>query len=112
VSNGILFFLAPVWPMAAIVCAVALYVRHCRRIEQARQISPLVFVLGAIACGAVFGVAGILLGINWACAGPNPGNLCGLAGFLVTGPLAGSVGVVLAALALSLVRPEAAPGLR
>jgi hypothetical protein len=111
-TNGIFFFLAPVWPLAAIVCAVVLYVRHCRRIEPARQISALVFVLGAIACAAVFGVAGILLGINWACAGPNPGNLCGLTGFLVTGPIAGSVGVVLAALALSLVGRKGAPELR
>jgi hypothetical protein len=105
-NSGTLIWLAPVWPVIAIVCAVILYVRHCRVIEPARRVSPVVYVLGAIIGGVVGGLAGIGFGIKWACAGPDAGNLCGLVGFFVTGPIAGSVGVVLVALALSLVRPE------
>ena len=103
---GTLVWLAPLWPLIAVSCAVFLYVRHCRLIEPARRVSVLLYILAAIVCGGVFGVVGIGLGINWACAGPNAGNLCGLAGFLVTGPIAGSLGIVLVALALLLVRPE------
>jgi len=98
--------LALLSPLLAIVVAVFSYVRHRRRIEPERRISALLYVLAAIVCGEIAGVTGIFVGIDKACAGPNPGNLCGLVGFLVTGPIAGSLGVVLVALGLQLVRPE------
>jgi hypothetical protein len=103
---GILFWLAPLWPLAAIATAVFLYVRHCRLIEPDRRVSVIIFVVAAIVFAGLFGFLGIVLGIDWACAGRDAGNLCGLVGFLVTGPIAGSLGVVLVALALSLVRPQ------
>jgi hypothetical protein len=101
---GTLVWFAPLWPLVAIGVAAFLYVRHCRLIEPARRVSVVVYVLAAIVCGGLAGVVGVALGIDWAC--PNAGNLCGLIGFLVTGPIAGSLGVVLVALALSLIRPE------
>ena len=104
-SIASLVWLAPLWPVIAIACAVFFYVRHCRLVEPGRRVSVILYILAAGLCGGVLGVAGIFLGIDWACAGPNPGNLCGLAGFLVTGPIAGSLGVILVALALLLVRP-------
>ena len=103
---GTLILLAPLWPVLAIACAVFLYARHTRLVEPGRRVPLLVYILSAGICGAGFGVVGIFGGIHWACAGPNAGNLCGLGGFLVTGPLAGSVGVVLIAVALLFVRPQ------
>ena len=104
-----LVWLAPLWPLIAIVCAVFLYARHCRLVEAARRVSLLLYIVAAVVCGLVFGVVGLFWGIDWACRGPNAGNLCGLTGFLVTGPIAGSLGVVLVAVALLLVRPERHP---
>ena len=103
---GTLIWFAPLWPLLAIGGAVFLYVRHCRRIEPARRVSVILYLLAAVICGAVSGALGVALGISWACAGRDAGNLCGLAGFLVTGPIAGSLGIVLVALSLSLIRPE------
>jgi hypothetical protein len=103
---GTLILLAPLWPAFAIGCAVFLYARHCRLVEAGRRVPLLVYILSTVICGAGFGVVGIFGGIHWACAGPNAGNLCGLEGFLVTGPVAGSVGVVLAALTLLFVPPQ------
>lgn len=43
------------------------------------------------------GIAGYLLGVGYACSSPNAGNLCGLLGAFVTGPigfLAGGVGSI------------------
>lgn len=111
-NNGTLIFLAPLWLLIAIGSAVFFYVRHRRHVEPARRIPVLLYVLAVIVCGGVAGVLGIGFGIHWACSGPNAGNLCGLTGFLVTGPMAGTLGVVLVGLALSLIGPEQQPELR
>jgi hypothetical protein len=103
---SILIWLVPVWPLVAVASAVFFYVRHSRRIEPAGRVPIILYIFGVIICGAAAGIVGVGLGIQWACSGPNAGNLCGLVGFLVTGPIAGTVGVVLVGLALSLVRPE------
>jgi hypothetical protein len=106
---SILIPLVPLWPLISIGCAVFFYVRHSRRIEPARRVSVVLYVLAMIVCGGIAGVLGTGLGIQWACSGPKAGNLCGLVGFLVTGPIAGTLGVVLVGLALSLISPEQQP---
>src|SRR5438105_3094033 len=98
---GILIPLVPLWPLVAIGSAIFFYVRHSRRIEPARRVPVVLYVLAVIGCGGVAGVLGVGLGIHWACSGPEPDNLCGLVGFLVTGPIAGTLGVLLIGLALS-----------
>ena len=97
--------LIPVWGAVTIGAPVFFYIRHRNRIELERCVSAGVYVLAVITCGAVAGVLGIGFGVRWACAGPNAGNLCGLAGFLVVGPLATTLATVLVGLALSLIRP-------
>lgn len=103
---GTLIPLVPLWPLVAIGSAVFFYVRHSRRIGPARRVSVVLYVFAVIVCGGVAGVLGVSLGIQWACSGVDPGNLCGLVGFLVVGPIAGTLGVVLVGLALSLIKPE------
>lgn len=104
--NIALVALALLSPLVAIGLAAFSYIRHYRVIEPARRVSVFLYVLAVVACGGVSAVVGTFAGIDRACAGPSAGNLCGLVGFLVTGPLAGSVGVVLVALGLKLIRPE------
>ena len=103
---GTLMLFAPVWPLIAVGAAVFFYLRHSRRIERARRVPLVLYVAGVIIAGGAAGVIGLYLGIRWACSGPNPGNLCGLVGFLVAGPIAGTLGVVLVGSALALIRPE------
>jgi hypothetical protein len=103
---GILIPFVPIWPLVAIGSAVFFYVRHSRRIKPARRVPVVLYVLAVIVCGGVAGVLGIGVGIQWACSGPEPGNLCGLVGFLVVGPIAGTLGVLLVGLALSLIKPD------
>jgi hypothetical protein len=100
---GILVLLAPLWPLIAVGSAVFFYARHSRRIEPAHRVPPVLYVAGVIIGGAVAGILGLGWGIRWACSDPNAGNLCGLFGFLVAGPIAGTLGVVLVGSALSLV---------
>lgn len=102
----ILMLLVPLWPLIAIGSAVFFYDRHRRLIEPARRVPVLLYVAAAIVCGGAAGLLGIDLGIQSACSAPNPGNLCGMVGFLIAGPIAGTLGVVLVGLALSLIRPE------
>lgn len=109
---GILVRLAPLWPLVALGSAVFFYLRHSRLIEPTRRVPIVLYVLAVVMCGAVTGVVGIGLGIQWACSGPKADNLCGLIGFLVTGPIAGTLGVVLVGLALSLIRPGEQPEVR
>src|SRR5438105_1123379 len=100
---GVLMLLFPLWPAVAIGSAVFFYIRHRNRIEPERRLPPGVYVLAVIVCGIVAGFIGVVFGIRWACSIPGSGNLCGLAGFLVVGPIAGTLGIVLVGLALSLI---------
>lgn len=49
---------------------------------------PLIRVLfKTAACACLAGFLGLASGIGYACSGDNPGNLCGLVGFFITGPV-------------------------
>jgi hypothetical protein len=70
-----------------------------------------VLIAGVIVAGTVAGAVGVVFGIQWSCSIPGSGNLCGLIGFLVVGPISGFLGVVLVGAGLSLVRPAPNPRL-
>ena len=106
---GALMLMFPVWPIIAIGSATFLYVRHRQRIGPERRLPVVVYVLAVIVAGGVAAFGGLLLGIDWACAQPGTGNLCGLVGVLVTGPIAGTLAIVLVGLALSLIGPDVEP---
>jgi hypothetical protein len=91
-------------PFIAMIVAFALYVRHRERIEAERRIPALAYLFALIVAAAPAGFFGMLGGNVLAC--PKAGNLCGLYGVFVTGPLSFSLAIVALAVALSLVRPR------
>jgi hypothetical protein len=88
-------------PIGAIVIACVLFARHRQRVEPARQVSVLGFILAIVIGGAIGGFFGLLFGIGMAC--PAMGNLCGLWGFLVTAPIGAGLGILLAGVAISFI---------
>jgi hypothetical protein len=71
-----------------IVPAVLFYQRHCRQTLGAQNRLPLGrYVVALLICACVAFWAGTEFGVRLACRGPSAGNLCGLLGFIVVGPL-------------------------
>jgi hypothetical protein len=103
---GELMLLFPVWPFATIGAAVLFYVRHRNRIEPTRRVPVGLYILGVIVAGTVAGGLGVMFGIRWGCSIPQSGNLCGLIGFLVIGPISCFLGIVLVGVGLSRIRPR------
>jgi hypothetical protein len=102
---GVLMLAFPVWPAIAIGSAAIFYVRHRNRIEPDRRVPVMLYIVAVIICGGGAAFLGVILGIAWAC--PRMGNLCGLVGFLVVGPIFGTLAIFLVGLALSLIpRPQ------
>jgi len=81
------------------------YKRHRKLIEPERRVSVVAYILAVIICGGIAGFLGVALGTGWACSGPNPGNLCGLIGVFVIGPISCILAMFLVGLSLSLIRP-------
>jgi len=92
-------------PIAAIVAAIILYARHRNRVEPERRVPAIAYALAVIVSGAIGGYFGFFFGIERACSVPKPGNLCGLWGFFVTGPIAFSLAVLLIGIVVSTIRP-------
>jgi len=88
------WLLAFLSPLIATVGATVFYGRYCRtRAEADRRLTGMAYALILLACAvAAYGI-GVLLGIGWAC--PSAGNLCGLAGFFIAGPLASALAILL-----------------
>jgi hypothetical protein len=94
-------------PFAAFGVACLLF---GRRRGQARRMSGLAFGLAMVGCGVAGGWLGAMLGVALAC--PQAGNLCGLFGVFVTGPLGAAAAILLAATAITAKRsgpPSEAP---
>ncbi len=71
-----------------IVPAVLFYQRHCRETPAAQNRMPLGrYVVALVICAFVAFWVGAEFGVRLACRGPSAGNLCGLLGFIVVGPL-------------------------
>jgi len=95
-----LWLLAIVSIPAAFGCAVFLYKR-----ERAR-VGSLAYILILLVCAVVAFMFGLSSGINLACVQYPSGNLCGLFGFFVAGPLASSLTVILVSLLMRLADRE------
>lgn len=94
------WLLAFLSPLFATVCATVFYGRYCRRQPDAdRRLTGVGYTLILLACGVVAYPVGVQLGITWAC--PSAGNLCGLAGFFVAGPVASALAIILVAALLT-----------
>jgi hypothetical protein len=105
---GVLMLASPLWPVIALGAAIFFYIRHCNRVERERRVPVLLYLVALVVCGGVAGLWGLDSGIRWACY-TDPGNLCGLVGFLVVGPMAATGAIILVGLALSLIRSIDAP---
>ena len=55
------------------------------------NVKPFVIVIASAFAG---GVVGYFIGVGYACTSPNSGNLCGLIGVFLTGPLGAFAGLV------------------
>jgi hypothetical protein len=106
---GVLMPFFPLWPLAAICSAILFYVRHRNRIEPERRVSVGLYVFLVMVCGSIAGCLGVVFGIKWECSIPESGNLCGLIGFLVVGPISSLIGIVLLGLWLSRIQPAPKP---
>jgi hypothetical protein len=102
---GVLMPFFPLWLLAAIGAAIGFYVRHRNRIEPERRVPVGMYVFAVIACGGIAGVLGVVFGIKLGCSILESGNLCGLIGFLVVGPISSVLGIVLLGLWLSRIQP-------
>jgi hypothetical protein len=61
-------------------------------------------ILKVFAIGVAGGFIGCELGVFFACMSPESGNLCGLLGFIITGPLGFLAGAIGSFLVLSRQR--------
>lgn len=80
---AIVFLCAP-----GIVPAILFYKRHCRETLGAQNHLPVGrYVVALLICAFVTFWAGTEYGVRLGCRGPSAGNLCGLPGVIVIGPL-------------------------
>jgi hypothetical protein len=104
----LLWLLAFLSPVAAIVFATRFYVLHCRRRPEPGRHFPLVaYILLLLVCAIAVFPFGTFWGISQACAPPGAGNLCGLFGVFVTGPFAASLAVFLVSGLIMLLPADA-----
>ena len=92
---SLVWLLAFLSPLLATGCAAVFYARYCRRRTDADRLKGPAYALILLACALVAYPLGVQLGISRAC--PAAGNLCGLAGFFITGPAASSLAILLVA---------------
>ena len=89
-----------VWVLAAILCAPGIvpalffYTRHYNDTPRGENRFPLgLYVIALLICAFVAFWAGTAWGARFACSRPSSGNLCGLLGFMVVGPLSSIITV-------------------
>ena len=102
----VLMLIGLISPLGALVSAILFYVHHRDRVEPARRVPVIAFILALIICVVIAGCFGLYLGLNLACGSPTSGNLCGLWAFLVTGPILMALGIFLVGLTISLLQPR------
>jgi len=77
-----------------VVPAVIFYRRHCKERPRGENRFPLgLYVVALLICAFVAFWGGTGWGVRFACSGPSSGNLCGLLGFIVVGPLSSIIAV-------------------
>jgi hypothetical protein len=100
-----LTFVGLISPIAAVIAAFILFVRHRARVEPERRVPVIGYLLAIIVCGVIGGFFGWISGLALAC--PMMGNLCGLWPVFVTGPIFLALGILLVGIAVSSIRPAA-----
>jgi hypothetical protein len=99
--------IALVSPVVASACAVVFYARHCSAFPNSEdRVSLLTYFLVLLACAVIAFLFGLEYGISWACSSPSGGNLCGLAGFFISGPIAAALAIFFAAALMSFSRRD------
>src|SRR5437660_1086217 len=97
-------------PFAASGFAAYSYARHRRaRPDQRRRFPMLLYLALALGSAVVAFFIGLSFGVTLACSSASAGNLCGLWGFFVTGPVAASLGIVLVGGMLMLLPADVSP---
>jgi hypothetical protein len=77
-----------------VVPAVIFYRRHCKERPRGENRFPLgLYVVALLICAYVAFWGGTEWGVRFACSGPSSGNLCGVLGFIVVGPLSSIIAV-------------------
>jgi MFS family permease len=92
-------------PLIALFSAIVFYVHHRERVEPGRRVPLVAFILALLLCAIGGGFFGLYIGLELACKTPNPGNLCGLWAFLVTGPILMALGIFLVGLGVNSMQP-------
>lgn len=89
----------------AILPAAFFYARHCKRTTRGENRFPLaLYIVLLLICAFVAFWAGVVGGISYACRGPSAGNLCGLLGPFVVGPLSSLIAVTVFSWLLTRVK--------
>ncbi|HET7594342.1 MAG TPA: hypothetical protein VFK49_02750 [Stellaceae bacterium] len=89
------FVLCLLSPGLAIGSAAVFYALHCKkRPDPERRIPALAYALLLLVCAIAGYSLGMIYGIEWACSRPA-GNLCGLAGVFIAGPLVAAFAIFL-----------------
>jgi hypothetical protein len=99
----VLWYIAFLSPLFALVGASVLYRQHCLA-RPNHRIPALVYATIILICAAVGYFFGMIFGIDFACS-PPAGNLCGLTGVFIIGPLV-SAGAILLIGSLILLLPR------
>lgn len=79
-----------------VVPAVIFYRRHCKKRPGGENRFPLgLYVVALLICAFVAFWVGTEWGVSFGCSGRSSGNLCGLLGLMVVGPLSSIIAVSL-----------------
>ncbi len=79
-----------------IIPAIIFYGRHCKERPRSENRFPLgLYIVALLICAFGAFLGGLVWGLRFACSGPSSGNLCGLLGFVVVGPLSSIIAVTI-----------------
>ena len=94
-------------PVVASICAVVFYARHCRAVPSPEnRILIIAYVLVLLTCAVIAFFIGLQYGTAWACSSRWGGNLCGLVGFFIVGPIAAALAIVFASALITFSRAD------
>ena len=81
-------------PLVGIAAAVYYYIKYRDAPEPKRRPSAFLYALGVLGIAILAFLVGCFAGISVACRSPAAGNLCGLWGFLISGPLLATAAMI------------------
>jgi hypothetical protein len=94
-SAELIFWLAMLCA-PGIAPAIIFYRWHCKQRPRREDRFPLgLYIVSLLICAFGAFLAGLVWGARFACSAPSSGNLCGLFGFIVVGPLSSIIAVSL-----------------